>query len=151
MSSERTVDTVRSVRDATEQGSRSFGQIEHAVAEAEGWTSSIQQTSTAASGLVRDMRSKLDSLATGTEAFAAAMQEVAASSEEQSASTEEIAAAAATLAGAAVRLGRLVSNLRLEDLTKPGENAQAGEPARAPASATMGRITPLHVAAMTKA
>ena len=79
------------------------------------------------------------------------MQEVAASSEEQSASTEEIAAAAATLAGAAVRLGRLVSNLRLEDMSKTGENAQPDEPARAPASVTMGRVTPLHVAAMTKA
>lgn len=149
-SSERSVGTVRAVRAATEEGSRSFGEIEKAVADADTWTSSIQQTSTAASGLVKDMRSKLDSLATGTEAFAAAMQEVAASSEEQSASTEEIAAAAATLAGAAVRLGRLVSNLRLEDVTKTGDNAQSGEPARAPASATMGRVTPLHVAAMTK-
>ncbi len=118
-SSERTVETVRVVRDATEQGSRSFGQIEAAVAEADGWTSSIQQAVTAASTLVRDMRSKLDSLAAGTESFAAAMEEVAASSQEQSASTEQIAAAAATLSGAAERLTRLVSNLKLSS----GEHA----------------------------
>ncbi|HET7372776.1 MAG TPA: methyl-accepting chemotaxis protein, partial [Gemmatimonadaceae bacterium] len=112
-SSERTVETVRVVRDATEQGSRSFGQIEAAVAEADGWTSSIQQAVTAASTLVREMRSKLDSLAAGTESFAAAMEEVAASSQEQSASTEQIAAAASTLSGAAERLTRLVVNLKL--------------------------------------
>ncbi|HTJ21405.1 MAG TPA: methyl-accepting chemotaxis protein [Gemmatimonadaceae bacterium] len=112
-SSERTVDTVRGVRDSTEQGSRSFGQIEAAVAEADGWTTSIQQAVGAASTLVRDMRSKLDSLAAGTESFAAAMEEVAASSQEQSASTEQIAAAASTLSGAAERLTRLVANLKL--------------------------------------
>lgn len=112
-STERTVETVRAVREATEEGSRSFGQIENAVAEADGWTSSIQKAVNAASTLVRDMRSKLDSLAAGTESFAAAMEEVAASSEEQSASTEEIAAAASTLSGAAERLTRLVANLKL--------------------------------------
>src|SRR4029079_17465088 len=42
-SSERTVDTVRAVRGATEEGSRSFGHIEKAVADADGWTSSIQR------------------------------------------------------------------------------------------------------------
>jgi methyl-accepting chemotaxis protein len=115
VSSERTVDTVRIVRGATEEGSRSFGQIEAAVAEADGWTASIQRAAMSTTGLSRDLREKLDSLAGGTEAFAAAMQEVAASSEEQSASTEEIAAAAGTLAGAAERLGRLVANLRIED------------------------------------
>jgi methyl-accepting chemotaxis protein len=113
-SSERTVDTVRSVRDATEQGSRSFGQIEHAVAEAEGWTSSIERAATSTSALSQELRASLDSLASGTESFAAAMEEVAASSQEQSASTEQIAAAAGTLAGAAERLGKLVANLRLE-------------------------------------
>ena len=112
-STERTVETVRAVRDATEEGSRSFGQIEAAVAEADAWTSSIQQAVNAASTLVREMRSKLDSLAAGTESFAAAMEEVAASSEEQSASTEQIAAAASTLAGAAERLTKLVANLKL--------------------------------------
>ena len=112
-STARTVETVRAVRDTTEEGSRSFGQIETAVAEADAWTSSIQQAVNAASTLVREMRSKLDSLAAGTESFAAAMEEVAASSQEQSASTEQIAAAASTLSGAAERLTRLVANLKL--------------------------------------
>ena len=128
-STERTVQTVRAVRDATAQGSQSFGHIETAVAEADAWTSSIQQAVSAASSLVRDMRSKLDSLAAGTESFAAAMEEVAASSEEQSASTEQIAAAAATLSGAAERLTRLVANLRLS------AEEQAMTPS-APASST---------------
>jgi methyl-accepting chemotaxis protein len=114
-SSERTTVTVRSVRTATEEGSRSFGQIENAVAEADGWTSAIQRAAMATNDLSRDLRSKLDSLATGTESFAAAMQEVAASSEEQSASTQEIAAAAGTLAVAAERLGKLVANLRIDE------------------------------------
>jgi methyl-accepting chemotaxis protein len=114
-SSERTVDTVRAVRGATEEGSRSFIQIEKAVAEADGWTSSIQNASTTANGIARDLSTKLDMLAVGTESFAAAMEEVAASSEEQSASTEQIAAAAATLSGAADRLNKIVANLRLEE------------------------------------
>jgi methyl-accepting chemotaxis protein len=113
-SSERTVDTVRAVRGATEEGSRSFGQIERAVAETDAWTSSIALAVTATNGMAREMSSKLESLTTGTESFATAMQEVAASSEEQSASTQEIAAAAGTLSGAAERLGRIVANLRLE-------------------------------------
>ncbi|MEP6492667.1 MAG: methyl-accepting chemotaxis protein [bacterium] len=115
-SSERTVETVRAVRGATEEGSRSFGQIEKAVAEADGWTSSIQHASAAANDIARDLSGKLDSLASGTESFAAAMEEVAASSEEQSASTEQIAAAAATLSGAADRLNKIVANLRLEQI-----------------------------------
>src|SRR5262249_7471378 len=114
-SSERTMSTVRLVRTATEEGSRSFGQIENAVAEANGWTSSIQRTAVSTNNLSRDLRAKLDTLATGTESFAAAMEEVAASSEEQSASTQEIAAAAGTLAEAAERLGKLVSNLRIDE------------------------------------
>lgn len=113
--SARTVDTVRSVRAATELGSASFGEIEKAVAAADGWTSSIQSAAEATNGLSRELRANLDTLAGGTESFAAAMEEVAASSEEQSASTEQIAAAAATLAGAAERLGRLVANLRIEE------------------------------------
>jgi methyl-accepting chemotaxis protein len=115
--SERTLETVRSVRGATEQGSRSFGNIEQAVAEADQWSSAIQLTVTSASALARDFRVKLDSLAAGTESFAAAMQEVAASSEEQSASTEQIAAAAGVLSVAADRLSRVVANLRLESTT----------------------------------
>jgi len=112
-SSERTVDTVRSVRVATEEGSRSFGEIEKAVAEAEVWTSSIQRAAQSTNGLSLELRENLDGLSAGTETFAAAMEEVAASSEEQSASTEQIAAAAATLASAAERLGQLVANLRI--------------------------------------
>jgi len=147
-SSERTVDTVRAVRGATEEGSRSFGHIEKAVADADGWTSSIQHASTAASGLAREMRSKLDSLAAGTDAFAAAMQEVAASSEEQSASTEEIAAAASTLAGAADRLSRLVANLRLDERQTTGGNARVAAPVLMPSEITLGR--PLRPAVGTK-
>ena len=64
-SSGRTVETVRTVRDATEQGSQSFGQIERAVAEADAWTASIENAVTAAGSLVREMRGKLDSLAAG--------------------------------------------------------------------------------------
>jgi methyl-accepting chemotaxis protein len=121
-SSGRTVETVRTVRDATEQGSQSFGQIERAVAEADAWTASIENAVTATGSLVREMRGKLDSLAAGTDSFAAAMEQVAASSEEQSASTEEIAAAAGTLSGAAERLTQLVSNLRLEEPPKPPDS-----------------------------
>jgi methyl-accepting chemotaxis protein len=125
-SSGRTVETVRTVREATEQGSRSFGQIEQAVAEADTWTASIENAVSAAGSLVREMRGKLDTLAAGTDSFAAAMEEVAASSEEQSASTEEIAAAAGTLSGAAERLTQLVSNLRLEEA--PKDNAGSNGP-----------------------
>src|SRR5262249_46520422 len=114
-SSERTMSTVRAVRTATEEGSRSFGEIEIAVAEADGWTSAIQQAAMSTNDLSRDRRAKLDTLATGTESFAAAMEQVAASSQEQSASTQEIAAAAGTLAGAAERLGKLVANLRIDE------------------------------------
>src|SRR6476620_6130940 len=113
-SSERTGDTVRAVRDATEQGSRSFGQIEHAVAEADDWTSSIERAAGSTNALSQELRASLDTLASGTESFAAAMEEVAAPSQEQSASTEQIAAAAGTLAVAAERLGKWVANLRLE-------------------------------------
>jgi methyl-accepting chemotaxis protein len=136
-SSERTVETVRAVRGATEEGSRSFGHIEKAVADADGWTSSIQRASSAASGLVQDMRSKLDSLAVGTDSFAAAMQEVAASSQEQSASTEEIAAAASTLAGAADRLSRLIANLRLDD--RQANEIPVVGPVLMPTEITLGR------------
>jgi methyl-accepting chemotaxis protein len=144
--SERTVDTVRAVRGATEEGSRSFGDIEKAVADADHWTSSIEQAVTAANGLARDMRVKLDSLASGTESFAAAMEEVAASSEEQSASTEQIAAAAATLSGAADRLTRVVANLRLEEESFPAPgtspSARSSGPVRVPSDVTIGRPTP---------
>jgi len=129
-SSARTVDTLRAVRGATEEGSRSFGQIEVAVAETDAWTSSIASVVTTTHGLAHDMSAKLETLSAGTEAFAAAMEEVAASSEEQSASTEEIAAAAATLSGAADRLGRIVANLRLHQPESLEAKAQAVETAR---------------------
>jgi methyl-accepting chemotaxis protein len=142
-STERTVDTVRAVRAATEEGSRSFGDIEKAVAGADEWTQSIQRAVTAASELAKTMRMKLDTLSSGTESFAAAMQEVAASSEEQSASTEQIAAAASTLSAAADRLTRIASNLRLN-----GEDGLAVPIVRAavrvPADITIGRGTPIH-------
>jgi methyl-accepting chemotaxis protein len=115
----RTVDTVKVVRGATEEGSRSFGQIERAVEETDVWTSSIAHAVTSTNGLAREMSAKLESLSAGTESFAAAMEEVAASSEEQSASTEEIAAAASTLSGAADRLNRIVAHLRLEKMPMP--------------------------------
>ena len=142
-SSERTLETVRAVRTATDEGSRSFGDIERAVAEADQWTSSIQRAVSAASGLTRDMRAKLDSLASGTESFAAAMQEVAASSEEQSASTEQIAAAASTLSAAAERLGRVVANLRLDESAPTPIEPRISAGVRLPPDAGIGRPTPV--------
>ncbi len=144
-SSAQTVHTVHAVSGATQEGSRSFGQIEKAVDDAEGWTSSVQRTVTAANGLARTMRTKLDVLATGTEAFAAAMEEVAASSEEQSASTQEIAAAAATLSGAADHLSRLVANLHLERNgagREPGDAGHETSPRATAAELMLGRLTP---------
>jgi methyl-accepting chemotaxis protein len=145
----RTVATVRSVRGATEEGSRSFGDIEQAVVEADQWSAAVQTTVTSASGLARDLRAKLDTLAGGTESFAAAMQEVAASSEEQSASTEQIAAAASVLASAADRLSRVVANLKVDSATAaypvPSTTgaAKASPPPHAAQPAT-ARETPSH-------
>jgi methyl-accepting chemotaxis protein len=156
---ERTVETVRAVRGATEEGSRSFGAIEQAVAEADAWTSRILATATSTNGLAGDMRTKLDSLSAGTESFAAAMEEVAASSEQQSASTEQIAAAASTLAAASDRLSNVVANLRLEPAPTGGSApsgprvsgpyrpsgpsrmtpARASTPVRVPAHVSVGR------------
>jgi methyl-accepting chemotaxis protein len=111
----RAVTTADDVRAATAKASASFTDIERAVAEAEAWTASIERTAASTSGLVGDMTQRLDSLAIGTEAFAAAMEEVAASSEEQSASTQEIAGAANTLGSAAERLSKLVGGLRVTE------------------------------------
>lgn len=113
-SADRAVSTADEVRAATAKASESFSDIEHAVADAETWTASIEQTAVTTSGLVAEMTQRLDSLASGTEAFAAAMEQVAASSEEQSASTQEIAGAANTLGSAAERLSKLVGGLRVE-------------------------------------
>ena len=129
-SAKRAVNTAEEVRGATARASASFVEIERAVADAEAWTASVEQTSTATNRLIADMTERLDSLAGGTESFAAAMEQVAASSEQQSASTEEIAAAAGSLSSAAERLARLVANLKL------GEAAAAPPaPRAAPAAA----------------
>lgn len=110
----RAVSTAGELRAATAKASQSFSDIERAVADAESWTASIEQTAATTSGLVVDMTQRLDSLAGGTEAFAAAMEQVAASSEEQSASTEEIAGAANALGSAAERLTKLVGGLKVD-------------------------------------
>jgi methyl-accepting chemotaxis protein len=147
-SSERTVETARTVRGATDEASRSFGQIEEVVAQADGWTTSISRTVSAAKGLAHEMRAKLDTLSTGTESFAAAMQEVAASSEEQSASTEQIAAAAGTLSGAAERLTKVVANLRLDDASVSGE-LPTPDAAKSKRDVKFGRQTPIRVATVS--
>lgn len=110
----RAVATAETVRATTVRASESFAEIERAVAGAESWTASVEETSSATSHLVAEMTERLESLSVGTESFAAAMQQVAASSQEQSASTEEIAAAANSLAAAADRLSKLVAGMRLD-------------------------------------
>src|SRR4029078_4812822 len=57
--SARTVDTVRAVRGVTENASRSFGEIETAVAEADGWTATIAGAGARAKGLVHGMYATL--------------------------------------------------------------------------------------------
>jgi methyl-accepting chemotaxis protein len=109
----RAVATAETVRATTVRASESFAEIERAVAGAESWTRSVEETSSGTSRLVAEMTERLESLSLGTESFAAAMQQVAASSQQQSASTEEIAAAANVLAGAADRLAKLVAGLKL--------------------------------------
>lgn len=111
----RAVTTAETVRATTVRASASFVEIERAVAGAESWTASVEETSSATSRLVLEMTEKLESLSLGTESFAAAMQQVAASSQEQSASTQEIAAAANVLAAAADRLAKIVAGLRLNE------------------------------------
>ena len=112
VSTSRAVATAEVVRAATAKASDSFSDIEQAVAEADAWTASIEQTAVTTSGLVLEMTQRLDTLASGTESFAAAMEQVAASSQEQSASTQEIAGAANTLGAAAERLSKLVAGLK---------------------------------------
>lgn len=114
-STNRAVATAAEVRLATSKASDSFADIEQAVAEAELWTVSIEETATTTSQLVVKMTEQLESLASGTETFAASMEEIAASSEQQSASTEEIAGAANQLGAAADRLSKLVGGLRTDD------------------------------------
>jgi len=130
-SSERSVNTVRQVIDATEHGVRSFVAVEQAVESNESWTTAIERAATSANTLVAEITKRLTQLSSGTESFAAAMQQVAASSEEQSASTQEIAAAAAALSSAAERLSALVANLRLES-SKPADEHDAPSSGTAP-------------------
>lgn len=118
-SANRAVATAEEVRAATERASQSFAELEVAVADAEAWTASIEETAAITNALVTDMTERLDSMAGGTESFAAAMEQVAASSEEQSASTQEIAAAANSLGTAAERLSKLVAELRVSDARHP--------------------------------
>jgi methyl-accepting chemotaxis protein len=110
--SRRTADTVDGVRAAAEEAIASFAQVEALVAATEAWASGIERDAGESSRLVHVMTQRLDSLAHGTETFAAAMEEVAAASEEQSASTEEIAATASALAAASRRLAELVATFR---------------------------------------
>ena len=138
-SARRAVGTAEAVRESTARASASFAEIERAVADAEAWTSSVEQTSAATNRLIAEMTDRLDSLSVGTESFAAAMEQVAASSEQQSASTQEIAAAAGTLASAAERLARLVANLKLgEDVVAaaqpPVRDVEAARSGAAPIS-----------------
>ncbi len=132
-SSARTVETVRSVRGVTAGAASSFAQIEVAFTELQAWTAAVENTARAAHELARETTRRFGTLATGTEAFAAAMEQVAASSQQQSASTQEIAAAAASLSGAAERLTALVAGLRLQSAETPAPRAWIAS--AAPASA----------------
>jgi methyl-accepting chemotaxis protein len=111
--SQRTRETLGTVQQATDSALDSFAQVEKAVREAEGWTKQIEQTAIESTELIVQATMRLDSLARGTENFAASMQQVAAASEQQSASTQEITAAASALADAARRLLALVSSFQL--------------------------------------
>jgi methyl-accepting chemotaxis protein len=128
--SQRTRDTVSAVELATKSALESFGQVERAVRDAEGWTHEIERTAAESTELIVQATLRLDQLAHGTENFAAAMQQVAAASEEQSASTQQIAAAASTLAEASRRLLGLVSSFRLAE----GESRRRRTTAELPAA-----------------
>lgn len=113
-SSARSAEAVASVRDATQQGLASFGQVEAAVADMETWTRTIEAAAVTANRVVQDAKRRLETLARGTELFASAMQEVAASAQEQSASTQEIVSTATALAATAHRLTEQAQTFRLE-------------------------------------
>lgn len=114
LSSERTLASVTLVQSATTHGRSSFTQVEAAVAEAEGWTTTIAESASAGSALAGEITRRLDSLTAGTKSFADAMHDVAAASEEQSASTEEIAAAAAHLTQTAEQVAKASEAFRAE-------------------------------------
>lgn len=134
-SSQRTAATVAGVQRATREAMESFSQVEGAVAETEGWTSSIEDAARESRELLGQATIRLDELARGTESFAAAMQQVAAATEEQSAGAEEIASAAAALADASRRLLALVSAFRIEEAVLPAPVSQPRDvPAPLPAA-----------------
>lgn len=113
-SSQRTMQTATGVQAATQHAMASFEQIERAVAEAEAWAATIEQSVGESNTLVGEMTTRIDAIARGTDAFASAMEQVAASSQEQSASTQEIAGAASMLANASQQLSRLVATFRTD-------------------------------------
>lgn len=110
----RNVETVGVALEATRAGLESFGHVERAVIETEGWTASIERAAVSTNALVAEMTTRLDALSRHTESFAAAMQEVAATSEEQSASTQEISSSASELGRSADRLSGLVGTFKLD-------------------------------------
>ena len=112
--SARNVETVGAALEATRAGLESFGSVESAVVQSEGWTDSIERAATSTNSLVTEMTARLDALSRHTESFAAAMEEVAATSEEQSASTEEISSSSAELGRSADRLSGLVGTFKLD-------------------------------------
>jgi methyl-accepting chemotaxis protein len=120
-SSRRTAATVAGVRAAIEHALTSFTEVEGAVAEAEGWTHSIEQAANQSRELVAEASIRLEHLARGTESFAAAMEQVAASTEQQSAGAQEIAAASAALAEASRKLLATISVFRLDEIMLPPE------------------------------
>src|SRR6185436_7056119 len=72
-SSDRMVSTVRTVRSATELGSRSFDEIEQAVNSTDAWTTAVERTAKSARSLADELHTRTESLANGTDSFAAAM------------------------------------------------------------------------------
>jgi methyl-accepting chemotaxis protein len=132
-SSQRTMQTATAVQAATHHAMDSFQEIERAVADAEAWAATIEQSAAESNALVGEMTTRLEAIARGTDAFATAMEQVAAASQQQSASTQEIAAAASMLASASDQLSRLVETFRIDrgsssslpDLLAPGAPAPA--------------------------
>ena len=145
-STSRAVATAAHVRTATAKASDSFADIERAVAEAELWTASIEETAATTNRLVVDMTTQLESLAGGTETFAASMEEIAASSEEQSASTEEIAGAANQLGSAAERLAKIVGGLRTAEPEVTSSEPRIERTLPAPPDLRSPLVTPAQVA-----
>ena len=130
--------TATAVQAATHHAMDSFQQIERAVADAEAWAATIEQSAAESNALVGEMTTRLEAIARGTNAFATAMEQVAAASQQQSASTQEIAAAASMLASASDQLSRLVETFRIDrgpsssltDLLAPGAPAPAAKAER---------------------